>query len=184
MSETKKYGMLIEQSRCINCKACMIACQAENNVPLHKHRNWIEESEVRGTYPNLGLDFTPNQCNHCDNPHCERVCPTGATFINDDGIVLINYDSCIGCRFCMMACPYDARYVDKERGVVDKCTYCTQRIYQGREPACLETCPGKVRTFGDLNDPKSEISLKIATHRTEVKYPETGTKPRIYYIID
>ena len=183
MAAKKKYGMLIDPSRCFNCKACMIACQAENAVPLGKHRNWIKESELRGTYPNLGLDFEPNQCNHCDNPHCERVCPTGATYTSEDGIVLVDYEKCIGCRFCMLACPYNARYVDKERGVVDKCTYCLQRIYQGREPACLETCPGKVRVFGDLNDPKSEISQLIATRRTQVKLAEAGTKPRIYYII-
>jgi Fe-S-cluster-containing dehydrogenase component len=84
----------------------------------------------------------------------------------------------------MMACPYDARYVDEERGVVDKCTYCVQRIYQGRKPACLDTCPGKVRIFGDLNDPNSEISIEIAKHRTKVFKPEAGTMPRIYYVID
>ena len=179
-----KYGMLIEQSRCINCKACMIACQAENSIPLYKHRNRIEESELYGKYPNLSIDFIPNQCNHCDNPPCVPVCPTEATYINDDGIVLINSDECIGCQACMEECPYDARYYNEELDIVDKCTYCTQRIYHGREPACVETCPGKVRTFGDLNDPKSEVSLKIASHKTKVREPEHGTKPRIYYIVD
>lgn len=182
MSTGKKYGMLIDSSRCFNCKACIIACQAENNVPLGKRRCWVEESPLRGKYPNLGQDYEPNQCNHCDNPHCQRVCPTGATYTNEDGIVLVDYKKCIGCRFCMLACPYGARYVDEERGVNDKCTYCVQRIYRGEQPACLETCPGKVRTFGDLNDPESEISKKIAANKTRVKHPEAGTKPRLYYI--
>ncbi len=184
MSRAKRFGMLIDADKCFNCKACMVACQAENDVPLGKHRNWIKENGVRGTYPNLGLDFEPAQCMHCENAPCEKVCPTGATFINPDGIVLIDYEKCIGCRYCMMACPYDARYVDEERGVVDKCTFCIQRIYGGRDPACVETCPAKARIFGDLNDPDSEISRMIATHKTGVKYPEAGTKPKIFYLID
>jgi len=184
MSQNKHYVFVIEPSRCLDCEACMVACSVENRVPIGKHRNWVGRRGPTGHFPALGLYFEPGNCMHCDNPPCERVCPTGATYRREDGIVLINQDICIGCRYCIQACPYDARYFDEEKGVVDKCTFCVHRLDAGQPPACVETCIGRARHFGDLNDPDSEVSRLLATHRYEVVYPEAGSGPNIYYIIE
>jgi Fe-S-cluster-containing dehydrogenase component len=117
----------------------------------------------------------------CSNPPCVRVCPTGASYIDDNGIVQINPDDCIGCRYCVQACPYDARYYHEESGTVDKCNFCTHRVARGLEPACVVTCPTKVRVFGDLMDPDSEITRLLDTRRTEVPKREAGTSPNIFY---
>lgn len=178
-----RWVFVMEPKRCIDCEACMVSCSQENSVPIGHHRNWIDKSS-KGTYPNLSLFFAPENCHHCTNPPCERVCPTGATYRREDGLVLIDYDVCIGCRYCMMACPYDARYFDEERGVVDKCTFCVHRLDAGQPPACVETCVGNARHFGDLNDPESEVSKLLATHQYTTMYPDAGTGPNIYYLID
>jgi tetrathionate reductase subunit B len=182
MAENKRrWGFVIEVKRCIDCKACMVACKVENQVPLGKHRNWIGHIGPTGAFPELGLKFEPGNCMHCENPPCERVCPTGATYRREDGLVLVDYDRCIGCRYCMQACPYDARYLHTD-GYVDKCTFCVHRLDAGQPPACVETCVGGSRHFGDLNDPNSEVSRLLATHDHYVMYEEAGTKPKIYYI--
>ncbi|NCO50793.1 MAG: 4Fe-4S dicluster domain-containing protein [Deltaproteobacteria bacterium] len=183
--KTKRYAIVLDTRRCIDCKACTVACKAENDVPLgeDKHRNWVTQEPLRGTFPNLGQSFSPSQCNQCANPPCNSVCPTSATGITPEGIVTVNADKCIGCKYCMLACPYDARYYNEETGVIDKCTFCIQRVAVGRIPACVETCPTKVRVFGDLNDPESEVSLLLAKHRYTVLKPELGTKPFLYYLI-
>ncbi len=180
-----RYAMVINPSDCIDCKACMLACTAENSVPLGKHRNRVD-SKCHGKFPELTMHIEPGQCMHCDNPPCVRVCPTGASYINKGagGIVSVNPDMCIGCRYCMMACPYDARYYDEETGVVDKCTFCLHRVVQGREPACVETCPTKVRVFGDIDNPNSEASRKLRNHPTVRRKAEAGTHPNLYYIVD
>ena len=180
----KRYGIVLDPARCVDCKACMVACTAENDVPLGKHRNWVP-STLQGTYPELSMRIEPEQCHHCDDAPCVRSCPTGASYKDPStGLVLINKDDCIGCRYCMMACPYDARYFDEEAGVVDKCTFCIQRIAVGRDPACVETCPTKVRVFGDLDDPDSEVSRLLRTRATARKKEEAGTGPNLYYVID
>ncbi len=171
----------MESERCIDCEACMIACSVENKVSLGEHRNWINHKES-GAFPNLGMTFRPENCHHCANPHCERVCPTGATYRRDDGLVLVDYYKCIGCKYCMMACPYDARYVDEEKQAVDKCTFCVHRLDAGLTPACVETCVGGARHFGDLNDPNSEVSKLLGAHDHYHLYKEAGTEPAIYYI--
>ncbi len=178
----KRWGMVIETKRCIDCKACMVACEIENQVPLGMHRNWVGHVGPTGTFPVLGLRFEPGNCMHCENPPCMRVCPTGATYQRADGLVLVDYDKCIGCRYCMQACPYDARYFDQARGVVDKCTFCVHRIDAGQPPACVETCVGGARHYGDLNDPNSEVSKLLATREHTVLYEEAGTEPKIFYI--
>ncbi|MBI5029897.1 MAG: 4Fe-4S dicluster domain-containing protein [Chloroflexi bacterium] len=181
-SENKRrWGFVIEPKRCIDCKACMVACEIENAVPLGKHRNWIGQIGPTGTFPVLGMKFEPGNCMHCENPPCERVCPTGATYQREDGIVLVDYDRCIGCRYCMQACPYDARYPHTD-GYVDKCTFCVHRLDTGQPPACVETCVGGARHFGDLNDPNSEVAKLLATRDHYVVYEEAGTKPKIFYI--
>lgn len=177
----KRYGMLIDTRRCVGCHACSVACRSENNVPLGHHRSWVEYTE-RGQYPNTVINFLPRLCNQCSTPQCVSVCPANATSINEDGIVVIDPDVCIGCKYCIQACPYDARFINPETGAADKCDFCVDRVSQGLQPACVETCFQNARIFGDLNDPKSEISKLIATTPTTVLRQEMGTQPNVYYI--
>ena len=126
--------------------------------------------------------FVPKLCNQCAKPPCVQVCPTGATFKAKDGVVLIDQTYCIGCQYCVQACPYGVRYLDPRKGVADKCTWCYHRITKGLEPACVEVCPTHCRVFGDLNDPASEISSFVRGNRVEVLKPETGNGPHVFYI--
>jgi len=180
-----RYAMVIDSEKCLNCKACLVACTAENKVPLGQHRNNLTETLI-GTYPEISMKIEPGQCHHCDNAPCVRVCPTGASFINEHGggFVMIDKEKCIGCRYCMLACPYDARSYNEETGVVDKCTFCFHRLAEGVEPACVETCPTKVRVFGDINESTSDAAKLMRQHSTEQKKLEAGTGPNLYYIID
>ena len=178
----KRYALVIDSRKCLDCKACVVTCRAENRVPLGYSRNWINE-EHRGTWPKLLASLEPEHCHHCWNPSCVRVCPTGASFQRDDGIVLINEADCIGCRYCVVACPYNARFFREDKGVVEKCTFCVQRVDRGEVPACVETCPSKARVFGDMTDPNGKIQQLLATREYRVKKPETGNGPQIYYLI-
>jgi len=178
----KRYVFVIEISKCIECKACMVACMAENRVPVEYSRNWVYQKGPTGIFPNLGMSFEPGNCMHCENPPCERVCPTRATYKREDGIVLIDPNRCIGCRYCMMACPYNARYFDEKKGVVDKCTFCVHRVMAGLDTACVHTCMTGARHAGDLLDPESEVSRLLATHEHHVRLSAAGSGPAIYYI--
>lgn len=178
----KRYALVIDSRRCIDCKACVVACKAENNVPIGKFRNWIN-AETRGSFPRLMAFFEPEQCHHCDSPSCVRVCPTGASFRRSDGLVLVSADDCIGCGYCMVACPYNARFFNEETRTVDKCSMCEHRVDAGRLPACVETCPAKVRVFGDLNDPAGKLHDLLETRRYAVKKPQTGNQPHLYYLL-
>jgi Fe-S-cluster-containing dehydrogenase component len=178
----KRYAMVVELKKCFNCKGCVVACRAENRVPLPVSRNWIEESGVRGKYPFLGMTFEPAACNHCEDPPCERVCPTGATFRSPEGIVLVDNRKCVGCKYCILACPYDARSVNRRDRVIEKCTFCKHRLPEGRIPACVETCMGHARHFGDILDPNSEVSRLLAEKDRFVKKKEAGTRPAFYYV--
>lgn len=185
----KRYAMVIDVRRCIGCMACQVACKAEYDVPLGVFRTWVPYRVV-GTYPTVRKQFLPRLCNHCDDPPCVRACPVGATFkVEDGGFVLQNYERCIGCKACMASCPYNARFMLPEHrtyssvtSVVDKCTFCYHRVSQGLVPACVQTCIGRARIFGDLNDPNSEVSQLVAKHPTQVLRPEEGTKPHVFYI--
>jgi tetrathionate reductase subunit B len=126
--------------------------------------------------------FVPKLCNQCTHPACVQVCPVGATYKTADGVVLIDHDYCIGCRYCVQACPYGARLFNEEKGVSDKCTWCYHRITKGLQPACVEVCPVGARIFGDRNDAQSPISLFIRNNRVEVLKPETGNEPNVYYV--
>jgi tetrathionate reductase subunit B len=126
--------------------------------------------------------FVPKLCNHCENPACVQVCPTGATFKTPDGAVLIDHKYCIGCQYCVQACPYGARSFNHERHVTDKCTWCYHRITKGLNPACVDICPTGTRIFGDLNDASSPISRFLVSNRVEVLKPETGNRPNVYYV--
>ena len=165
-ARSKRYALVIDSKKCINCKACVVACRAEYNVPLANTRPWINE-ETRGVWPKLMAVFQPEQCHHCSHP---------------DGIVVVNESDCVGCRYCMIACPYDARFFREDKGVVEKCDFCVKRLAQGQLPACVETCPSRVRVFGDLNDPKSRLAELVSGREYRLKKPEAGTGPQIYFL--
>lgn len=180
----KKWAIVLDDSKCIDCKACTVACKMENHVPLgmYSYRNWVAERTKESEFPTIKRMFRPSQCQQCENPPCVHVCPTRASYQTEDGVVLVDHNKCILCKYCMTACPYDARYVNEEIEAIDKCTFCYHRLAEGRIPACVETCPPKVRVFGDLNDPDSEVSKLVKIHDTEVLKPEKGTKPKLIYI--
>jgi tetrathionate reductase subunit B len=177
---TPRYAMVIDDAACLDCEACMVACKAENAVPPGHSRNWVRQAE-RGRYPVVSVQMEPGQCMQCDNPPCVRVCPTGASFVDSGGIVLVNARDCIGCRYCIQACPYGARYFDEQSGTVDKCTFCRHRVDEGLEPACVTTCPTRARVFGDTADPLSAVSMALARARVEVRKEQAGTEPKVYY---
>lgn len=176
------YGMVIDARKCIGCQACTVSCKTEAEVPLGVNRSWVESVE-KGTFPDVSRSFLPRLCNQCSEPQCVSVCPTGATWKRkEDGIVVVDEDICIGCKYCILACPYDARYINPVTGAADKCDFCLHRVEAGLEPACVNTCQGKARTFGDLNDPESEVSKLLATNPTTRLRQEMGTEPNVYYI--
>ena len=180
--QNSHYGMVIDTRRCSGCHACSVACKSEFDVPLGETRSWVEYTE-KGNYPNVSRAFIPRLCNHCSEPQCVSVCPTGATIKREeDGIVTVDPETCIGCKYCLQACPYDARFINPVTGAADKCDFCLHRVTQGVEPSCVNTCPGKARIFGDLNDPDSEISRILDANRVTVLRPEMGTKPNVFYI--
>ena len=176
-----RYAMAIDLSLCVGCAACAVACKMENEVPPGVFNLWIREREV-GEYPNLVVEFRPEQCLHCENPPCVPVCPTGASYQTKDGLVLVDPKKCIACGACIAACPYDARYLHPA-GYVSKCTFCAHRLEKGKVPACVETCPTYCRTFGDLEDPESPGAKALkAAERVEVLRPEQGTRPKLFYL--
>jgi tetrathionate reductase subunit B len=177
-----QYAMVIDTRRCIGCHACTVACKSENDVPLGYSRNWVEYVE-KGEFPNVDRSFLPRLCNHCSEPACVDVCPTGATYKREeDGIVVVDDDICIGCKYCIHACPYDARYLNPITGTVDKCDFCLHRVSQGLEPSCVNTCQGHARIFGDINDPGSEVSTLLAENSYTVLLKAMGTHPNVFYI--
>ncbi|WP_457651470.1 4Fe-4S dicluster domain-containing protein [Rhodocaloribacter sp.] len=175
------YGFLINNDACIGCHACSTACKSENQVPLGVNRTWVKYVET-GLYPNVRRHFQVTRCNHCANPPCVRICPVTAMYQREDGIVEFDPDVCIGCKACMQACPYDAIYVDPDRGTVAKCHYCAHRVDVGLEPACVVVCPEHAIIAGDLDDPNTEISRMLAENKVTVRKPEQGTAPKLFYI--
>lgn len=202
-----RLAIAVKTHRCIGCQTCAEACKMENNVPagMRWSRTITENSEVMdgptGEFPNLKMSYLPMSCQHCDNPSCQKVCPTGATYTDDDGRVLIDYDKCIGCRMCMSACPYNVRqfnwkdpqydpehgYGDKDvaarvQGVVEKCTLCVHRTKEGLKPQCVVCCPTHARVFGDLDDSESEIS-KLENSESKRRLLENmKTKPKFFFV--
>ena len=198
-----RYGMVIDLKRCVGCNACTLACRPKNGTPAGIHYHRVEKREV-GKYPTARMEFTPIPCMHCQQPACLDVCPTGATYKRSDGLVLIDQNICIGCRYCVLACPYEARQLlarienyfgfdmktpyeimkhsDLDVGTAVKCDFCAGRLEEGLMPACVDTCPTQARTFGDLDNPASEVAALIVRNRGTVLKEELGTKPSVYYI--
>lgn len=206
-----KWVMVIDQRKCIGCDLCISACKAYNDVAPDMIWGRVDPDEPVNSQP----VFRPVPCMHCDEPPCVEVCPVAATYKRADGIVMMDYERCIGCRYCQLSCPYGSRTFNWERftetnplvpefgqpevarrprGVVEKCTFCYQRIDRGlafgmtpgvdaaATPACVVICPQDARHFGDLNDPNSKVSKLIAENKTYRLYEELGTEPRVYYI--
>jgi Fe-S-cluster-containing dehydrogenase component len=174
-----RYGMVIDETKCVGCHACRVACQNQNGLADKEFYNHLEEREY-GSFPNYNREFIPVQCQHCDNPPCVRVCPTGASYKRKDGIVLVDKDRCIGCKYCIAACPYNVRIIAKE-GYIEKCRFCLEFVLQGEKPACVTTCMTGVRTFGDLDDPNSEVSRLVIKQKLKQFKADLNTRPRIYY---
>ncbi len=216
-----KFGMVIDLGLCIGCRRCMYACKRENNIPDtisppyiivfeteskmgvegHYHPTERPGEGTTMMYERLRKDkwYMPVQCMHCDNAPCVKVCPTGASYKDADGIVMIDYNKCVGCRYCMAACPYNARRfnwwepeIPHERinplvpirrdGVVEKCTFCVHRTRRGRTTRCVEVCPNKARHFGNFNDPDSDVSKFIRSERNIRLKERVNTEPRIWYL--
>ena len=213
------FAYALDISRCIGCRRCVYACVEENNLSRDPQVHWIRVLSMEKekgidfahadpyyspeTVPQDGHFYVPVACQHCRNAPCTKVCPTGATWTEPDGIVVIDYDWCIGCRCCMAACPYGARHFNwrepsvpsdqinpamhllgnrpRKRGVVEKCTWCIQRTRAGRYPACVEVCPVGARKFGNLLDPDSEIRYIIEHKRVMVLKQELNTMPKFFY---
>jgi molybdopterin-containing oxidoreductase family iron-sulfur binding subunit len=218
--EGVEFGYGLDISRCIGCRRCVYACVKENNQSRQAPQiHWIRvlqmekehgvdlaHSEIYydpATVPQPGKFYFPVQCQQCRNPPCVKACPTQATWKEKDGIVVVDYDWCIGCRCCMAACPYGARHFNlaeptlpaeelnpdqhylgnrpRQKGVVEKCTFCIQRSREGRYPACVEVCPVGARKFGNLLDPESEIRRVMETKRVLIFKEELATHPQFYY---
>jgi Fe-S-cluster-containing dehydrogenase component len=176
-----RFGMAIDTRKCVGCMDCVVACKTENDVPDGYCRDWIGQ-RLEGTMPALRLTITSERCNHCDAAPCVSCCPTGASHVSDFGqLVLVDSEKCIGCKACLASCPYGARFIHPD-GYADKCTFCVQRLTQGLQPACVAVCPTRCMTFGDIDDPESEVSRLVSSRRHFVLKPEAGTKPRIFYL--
>lgn len=197
------YGMGIDVDKCIGCGKCIQACGTENRVPSEFfHRTWVERYVIEkdGEVLVNSIDspdarlaegvaerdvlrsfFVPKLCNHCDNPPCVQVCPVKATFKTDDGVVLVDAQRCIGCRYCIQACPYGARFFNPVTETADKCTFCYHRITQGLLPACVEVCPTQARMFGDLKSPASPLTQLRRMNKIYYLKPHLNTEPKVFY---
>jgi tetrathionate reductase subunit B len=153
----------------------------ENAVPEGFYRSWVVEGD-KGFYPNVTRAKLPRLCNQCQDAPCQTVCPVRATRKDLGGIIIVDHNRCIGCRYCISACPYDARYLNPQTGMAEKCDLCIGRIKAGLMPACISNCISHARIFGDLNNPQSEISRLIAEYPVKTLRSELGTKPSVYYI--
>lgn len=223
-----RWGMVIDLDKCTACGTCMAACREENNIPASgpdlagegRSIFWMDMLTItEGEYPNVKRRMLPRPCFHCDNPPCTKVCPVGATYKNDEGLVAQIYSRCIGCRYCVNACPYNAKYFNwypprfrddekkylnpdvsvRPKGVVEKCSFCSHRLVRVREKAaaenreiadgdyttaCQDACPAKAISFGDLDNPYSEVSRLAHSVRAFTLLEDLGTRPKVYYLTE
>ena len=200
------WAFYVDIDKCIGCGNCVRACKTENNVVNEPYffRTWVERYHITADNPlhpqvdspNGGYDgfperyaandgsknfFVPKMCNHCADSPCEQVCPVGATFRSPDGVVLVDKKYCLGCRYCVQACPYGCRYIDPRTNTVDKCTLCYHRITKGMTTACAENCPTGARKLGDLKNPKDPIHDFLKHNRVQVLKPYMATEPKVKY---
>jgi len=216
-AKAPRWGMVMDLRKCIGCRACTVACKAENDVSLGRFRTVVQENTY-GTFPNTKKGFLPTMCNHCEGnekdkiPPCIKSCPEypgdrakfttpdgktiryrqGATYKRPDGVVLIDKEKCIGCGKCIDSCPYGVRSFDPftkagkdpSKQAADKCDLCVHRLDNGLEPSCSNTCQGRARVFGDLNDPSSQVAMLVKEHNLadNVLLKDEGTKPHVFYI--
>lgn len=211
-----RWAMVIDVKKCEqnpNCNKCIEACHSYHNVPKFDNPKdeikWIWKEQFKNAFITQENEFLPKGmnfstvlllCNHCDNPPCTNVCPTQATWKREDGIVMMDWHRCIGCRYCVAACPYGSRsfnwrdprpfikeqnpeFPTRTRGVVEKCTFCAERLARGMMPACVEACPSKALIFGDLEDPGSEVRQVLSERFSIRRKPELGTSPEVFYLV-
>jgi Fe-S-cluster-containing dehydrogenase component len=212
----KRWAMVIDPRKCLRedgCTACVAACHRAHNVPEipnPKHEvKWIWKERYPEAFPDQEAHYIDEAlttrpvlvfCNHCENPPCVRVCPTKATWRRDDGIVMMDWHRCIGCRYCVAGCPYgsrsfnwedprpylaspDPQFPTRTKGVVEKCTLCEERLDKGQQPACVEACPDKALVFGDLHDEHSEVRNLLRSRFAVRRKPALGTNPAVYYLV-
>ena len=206
-----RWGFLVDTEKCVGCGFCVKACKLENETPYDApvSRTWGERyiitrnGETHADTPLAGRDgfidpkirgkaidpaeitkafFVPKLCNQCDSPPCVQVCPVGATYLTKDGVVLVDRDWCIGCGYCIMACPYGVRFFHPVHKVAEKCNFCYHRLNKGLQPACVEACPFEARRICNLKDPEDPVTRIIMSQRVAVLKDEYGTKPQVFYI--
>lgn len=175
-----RYAMTVDTQKCVVCGACVLACKYENNVADNHARDWTVQI-VTGKYPQLKMETYSERCHHCSNAPCVYSCPTGASHYVEGGIVKVDPDMCTGCKACINSCPYDARYITPA-GYVDKCTFCDHLLSEDKEPACVEVCPTSCLTFGDLDDPDSEVSRQLLQKNYKRLREGAGTNPNLYLL--
>jgi dimethyl sulfoxide reductase iron-sulfur subunit len=199
-----RYGMVIDLRKCVGCNACAAACKQANTTPPGVFWSKVLLYET-GEYPAARLRYLPMLCMHCQEAPCLEACPTGATYRGEGGLVLVNDDLCVGCRYCIMACPYEARsyntsrpleyYTDQgatvfeevsngphPKGAIEKCNFCAPRLLEKKLPACVVTCPSSARVLGDLDDPQSEVAKLVTSGMAKPRLEEQGTKPSVFFI--
>ncbi len=177
-----RFGFLIDNRKCIGCHACTVACKSEHDVPIGVYRTWVKYVET-GQFPTNRRHFTVMRCNHCDDAPCITGCPVTALYRREqDGIVDFDPERCIGCKMCLQACPYDALHIDPDTHTAAKCNFCAHRVEVGLEPSCQVVCPTQAIVSGDLDDPTTFISQLISREPVQVRKPEKGTVPKLFYI--
>jgi Fe-S-cluster-containing dehydrogenase component len=179
-SSAPLWAKVIDNTRCIGCHACTVACKSENQVPLAVTRTYVKYVD-QGLFPNARRAFQVTRCNMCDDAPCVTACPTRAMYRRADGIVDFDKSICIGCKACIAACPYDAIFINPEDNSAEKCNFCTHRLDIGLEPACVVVCPTEAILVGDLGDPESKVSRIVHRQPVQVRRPEKATHPKLFY---